>query len=28
VNEALAGLWDSDLHALSISALTLNELTS
>jgi BolA protein len=28
VNQALAGLWDSDLHALSISALTLNELTS
>ncbi|HTT04352.1 MAG TPA: BolA family protein [Steroidobacteraceae bacterium] len=27
VNQALAGLWESDLHALSISALTLNELT-
>lgn len=26
VNQALAALWDSDLHALSISAFTLDEL--
>jgi BolA protein len=25
VNQALAGLWDSDLHALSISAVTADE---